>query len=816
MADLHEKLPVIMQGRETEKPIKPAPSLFETIATFGANAIQAVEQGNANHAAGMARRRQAAKDAEEAREDAAKNAAAVGAADTMLVAAAAARQAAPGLLTQQEAEAQGRGVGPGMGRIKAEATIRQLIAAHPGEEFTILNTLKEFGITSMVMKEYERAESALDSQQTAELKREEEIASVAQNSLGLDWNNMTDAERIKFRPSVLKYMQGIATLEQAQKQASINASNATLTREQREMSDEQESSLRVRGFLDTMNARIDPLIRSVTQAYNNPNLSEAERDKQVSDAVRFLQTELPRQFTQNMGLYGARMSEQDRNFVQEQFDRQMKSLTELLSGPASLVESNKRQLSILTDKMGIDIHQSMQFWSYLKSSVGGETLKTLFSNEILGDPTVMKRLKDEFRMAENLAPGEERLRFQNVVQILRGEKKLNDLSDPREAAPLVLQTMNAMSKNSMITNGSDKESHREFMTAIGEASSVAVEANVQWGFNNLMKIGQVFLQQGVIRGLAQTAANTESRTEAINQYQPALQNVYMSLSQASSGDKFHTLQWDNASASWKIKWNGEMVDAKGGLPLDPKLRGAGAVGSRVRPRPSDSIVRQAQTLNKIIEVQSALAGAGWDPVLKGKGVPDRERRLYYGRGVMPEALRQERAKTKSQDQNIKQLIEGFYEGLNSTPPYQTGDIVDAIDEAEGRGKNPRSSAEGVGNFIDSTWLSVVRKHRPELVEGKSPEQILALRSDPVLGKEMIEAYAEDNKAFLQSKGISVGAREISLAHFTGPQGALKALVASLDDKVVDVLGAAVVAANPFLKDWNIKQLLEWAGERVGL
>src|SRR3546814_17069460 len=49
-------------------------------------------------------------------------------------------------------------------------------------------------------------------------------------------------------------------------------------------------------------------------------------------------------------------------------------------------------------------------------------------------------------------------------------------------------------------------------------------------------------------------------------------------------------------------------------------------------------------------------------------------------------------------------------------------------------KNPRSSATGPAQFVDETWLEMLRKHRPDLAALPRPEA-LGLRTDPDLSKD---------------------------------------------------------------------------------
>ena len=45
-------------------------------------------------------------------------------------------------------------------------------------------------------------------------------------------------------------------------------------------------------------------------------------------------------------------------------------------------------------------------------------------------------------------------------------------------------------------------------------------------------------------------------------------------------------------------------------------------------------------------------------------------------------------------------------------------------------KNKHSSATGAGQFTDDTWMEAVRRHRHDLVEGRTDKEILELRRAP--------------------------------------------------------------------------------------
>lgn len=146
-------------------------------------------------------------------------------------------------------------------------------------------------------------------------------------------------------------------------------------------------------------------------------------------------------------------------------------------------------------------------------------------------------------------------------------------------------------------------------------------------------------------------------------------------------------------------------------------------------------------------------------------------------------------------------------------------LVDQIIGVESGGnpnaRNSRSSASGLGQFIDSTWLSTLARHRPDLAEGKSREELLALKTDPELSREMTAAYAADNSGILSRAGLPVTPGNTYLAHFAGPQGALGILNADPSAPVSSILTPAALQANPFLQGMSAADLRGWADRKMG-
>lgn len=145
-------------------------------------------------------------------------------------------------------------------------------------------------------------------------------------------------------------------------------------------------------------------------------------------------------------------------------------------------------------------------------------------------------------------------------------------------------------------------------------------------------------------------------------------------------------------------------------------------------------------------------------------------------------------------------------------------LVNQIIRVESAGnataKNARSSATGLGQFISSTWIRMMRTYRPDLAATMSREELLNLRFDPTLSREMVTNLAREGEAYLRARGHAISAGRLYLAHFLGAEGAHVALSAPDQALVLDVMGAGVISANPFLKGRDIAWVKNWAERKM--
>jgi hypothetical protein len=156
-------------------------------------------------------------------------------------------------------------------------------------------------------------------------------------------------------------------------------------------------------------------------------------------------------------------------------------------------------------------------------------------------------------------------------------------------------------------------------------------------------------------------------------------------------------------------------------------------------------------------------------------------------------------------------------------------LVERIITIESNGdpnaRNKRSSATGAGQFLDDTWLEAVRRHRRDLIQGRNDKEILELRRDAELAREIVTRLVEQYATMLNRRRLPITPGSLYLAYFAGPAGAVALLSGAEDADAASLMAAAdvtgrttrekLVSANPFLKVLTVGDLRTWADRKMG-
>ena len=155
----------------------------------------------------------------------------------------------------------------------------------------------------------------------------------------------------------------------------------------------------------------------------------------------------------------------------------------------------------------------------------------------------------------------------------------------------------------------------------------------------------------------------------------------------------------------------------------------------------------------------------------------------------------------------------------SKAPKMTMEIfLDRLMLAESGGRdfarNSRSTAYGAYQFINQTFLSVMRNHFPERIADMPPQKILALRADRKIARDAARAYTKDNAVYLVSQGHKATFPHLRLAYLLGPAGAARILSAKPETPLVGILGPGVIRANPFMRRLTAAGLIQRAANDI--
>lgn len=131
-------------------------------------------------------------------------------------------------------------------------------------------------------------------------------------------------------------------------------------------------------------------------------------------------------------------------------------------------------------------------------------------------------------------------------------------------------------------------------------------------------------------------------------------------------------------------------------------------------------------------------------------------------------------------------------------------------------RNPRSTALGPFQFIESTFLDIVGRYFAAETAAMSRAEILALRTNRAFARRAAEAFTKENAAHLTSEGIAATYPHLRLAYLVGPAAAVRVVRAEGETPLADLLGPAALKANPFMSRLTAAGLVARSARELSL
>jgi len=155
---------------------------------------------------------------------------------------------------------------------------------------------------------------------------------------------------------------------------------------------------------------------------------------------------------------------------------------------------------------------------------------------------------------------------------------------------------------------------------------------------------------------------------------------------------------------------------------------------------------------------------------------------------------------------------GIVKGL--TDDSYAAMVVRAESGGKNNAKASTSSAYGPHQFLKGTWAGLVKKYKPDWAKGLSEGQIQAMRGDRAASSEMFGHFRRENQTVLSRAGMPINPATEYMAHFFGAGDAVKVLAADADTPLSEIVPAATIKANGFLKGMTARDAQNWAARKM--
>lgn len=157
--------------------------------------------------------------------------------------------------------------------------------------------------------------------------------------------------------------------------------------------------------------------------------------------------------------------------------------------------------------------------------------------------------------------------------------------------------------------------------------------------------------------------------------------------------------------------------------------------------------------------------------------------------------------------------------ISAMPGLSTGfynRLIQVESGGDSKARAKTSSATGIGQFTEGTWLGLFDKVFPALANYDRAAK-LALRTNDEMSRKILERLTQENQQSLARSGIAANDTTLYLAHFLGAGDAVKVLLANPNELAENIVKRESVEANRsvFKPGMTAGDLIAWSARKMG-
>lgn len=696
-------------------------------------------------------------------------------------------QAANDLARMRAAERQGK-LPTGALQLQAERLITSLTQQYPDQAAELGQYFTARGFDHYLFREQNLNLAMSNTQDAAEVAAFKDDFEAAVNS-GLQVPGETPEQTAAKGREVKR----LAAERKAAKEvfdAQVAATNAS--QDQITFAQTQFDRTTIASVSAEVNMKVGPLIQqfglAVQQFQNDPQGQKA-LEGYATQAIAAIGT----YETSAIAALGPSASPALVEAIHKQTNNLRESLTALMSGPLSRVQSNQRALTMIGQQFGLKEADALKLYTGWSKILGRDMVNGIFPEGVQGmlPANVIKGIKDEMAGLTTADADEAQAHMARTAQLLAGIKGVHDYSEREARAQMPTLVRAAGTYQAAIVANGDRSPETFGRYAAAQAQLYNAMIGIQDGTTDLSSLAlgtKAAANPGQRAAIAAMARDPDLKPQALvlaNSSRIASARALEIARDMPVNDRYNTLKFVNGS--WQIQFNEALYrqdlrqQPDGRTGLRPNVPGGVVPPEQEARKGKPDIVKKAEVLNANLTNLVELSSYRDD---LPPGVTQRQLRDSYATGaplrkangevvLTPDQLREQTLSNlghsigEFQIQTVTAPATRLRGGRSEALPivYSAADqygvprglaewLIQQESGWDAHADNPTSTAYGWGQFIDETAVARgLLKKGPGGFDYRSdasraiPEAMKYLR-------ELYESNGRDWKKALRAYGVT--------------------------------------------------------------